>query len=637
MASRHESYGDYRGNSEHRGASAFTSTRDQAQMMGQPLGNPAQLRFPCKNGHYEQHGQPRHGGMGVVFKALDKRLGRFVAIKRIREEQIGDGTRRLFQREGQTLGILTGIERVVTVYSIEEDEYGPFLVMEWIDGESLAELVAKNRKPLPWRDAFRYCMAACVPLHAVHKRRFLHLDIKPGNLMLDYHGNIWICDLGVARSLEMGTATASAGILGTGPFMAPEQEQNVGNATVRSEVWALGATAHYLASGRSMKGFRPSELKSEFQLSAMAIKLLEQATSWNPQERFSSMDELRMEFRAVLRDGIFSRMRSTLSLWWPGSGEVSPGSQPCHAGSGESVKSQTQPSPPEADCADAEGGDTCDHEAVRDAGTPYQSVPPDTLAPNFSLHDLQLIRKSWADYTGKPAELLNEYGIRLILIPPGRFYRGSKDGIGLPVERPRREIFITRPFLATVCPITRGQWQSVMKTTPWNSRNVSDRDTDPDIAVTGVSWWDAVKFCRELSTLCGQQYRLPTEAEWEYLCRAGTSSEWPCGNTEKGLGDYAWYNRVVQGPQPVGRKRPNNFGLFDMCGNVNEWCSDWFDRDWYNEGPVIDPTGPHHGQHRVYRGGSWASKSGPLRSAHRFGDQPKVCKDTIGFRMCCWI
>lgn len=156
--------------------------------------------------------------------------------------------------------------------------------------------------------------------------------------------------------------------------------------------------------------------------------------------------------------------------------------------------------------------------------------------------------------------------------------------------------------------------------------------------VDQVSWEDAVEFCKKLSDLpeekkVGPIYRLPTEAEWEYACRAGSKTAFNFGESAKSLGDYAWFgdNSGTQ-THPVGEKKPNAWGLYDMLGNVGEWCSDWYGE--YPKGAVSDPTGPRGGSCRVNRGAFWGSMGSRTgRSANRTGYDPSVRNSGLGFRV----
>jgi hypothetical protein len=156
--------------------------------------------------------------------------------------------------------------------------------------------------------------------------------------------------------------------------------------------------------------------------------------------------------------------------------------------------------------------------------------------------------------------------------------------------------------------------------------------------VEQVSWDDAVEFCRRLSELPGEKaakrrYGLPTEAQWEHACRAGTTTRWYSGDDEARLGDVAWFNKNAGGQtHPVGQKRANAWGLYDMHGNVWEWCQDWYNAYYYKESPMDDPAGPPGGSIRVKRGGSWIDPARNCRSARRGSNEPGYRDNNLGFR-----
>jgi formylglycine-generating enzyme required for sulfatase activity len=155
--------------------------------------------------------------------------------------------------------------------------------------------------------------------------------------------------------------------------------------------------------------------------------------------------------------------------------------------------------------------------------------------------------------------------------------------------------------------------------------------------VDNVSWEDAVEFCKRLSALseeqaAGRVYRLPTEAEWEYACRGGSTSTYCFGGDKLRLGEYAWFEENSgKRTQAVGQKKPNAWGLYDMHGNVWEWCSDWDGKN--PEGALTDPQGPRTGSFRVYRGGSWINHAAICRTAFRFTFNPTHRAGNLGFRL----
>ena len=215
----------------------------------------------------------------------------------------------------------------------------------------------------------------------------------------------------------------------------------------------------------------------------------------------------------------------------------------------------------------------------------------------------------------------NTIGMKFNKIPAGTFMMGAPEG-----ETDRRDdeyqhkVTITKAFYIQTTEVTQGQWKAVMGTEPWKGKSYVKEG--PDYAASYVSWDDAVAYCKKLSEKEGKTYRLPTEAEWEYACRAGTETRWSFGDDEKDLGDHAWYDENASAinekyAQQVAQKKPNRFGLYDMHGNVWEWCHDFYGGDNYNQPIVKDPSGPAQGSARVLRGGSWRNDSRYARSAFR--------------------
>jgi len=224
---------------------------------------------------------------------------------------------------------------------------------------------------------------------------------------------------------------------------------------------------------------------------------------------------------------------------------------------------------------------------------------------------------------GDAAEpVTNSIGMKLRLIPAGTFMMGSP-GFGEYRfdDEHQHQVTISKAFYMQTTEVTQGQWKAVMGTEPWKGKRPSDGRIDikegANYAASFVNWNDAVAYCKKLSVKEGKTYRLPTEAQWEYACRAGTKTRWSWGDDEASIGDYAWYMKNAYDAREryahqVGLKRPNAFGLYDMHGNVLEWCHDYYGEDYYKQSPKKDPTGPGFGSSRVLRGGSW--RRGVLRN-----------------------
>ena len=249
--------------------------------------------------------------------------------------------------------------------------------------------------------------------------------------------------------------------------------------------------------------------------------------------------------------------------------------------------------------------------------------------PSLRLDSLGFrVAHSQVEKVFRPCETVtNSIGMELIEIPAGIFTMGSPAGEkGRVKEREAQvSVTLTKPFGLGKYEVTQGQWKSVMDLEPW--LNKSDVRISEDNAATYVRWDDATKFCKKLTDLerqagklkASEEYRLPTEAEWEYACRAGTTTAYPFGDElfESELGDYAWFvGNTFHAGEPyahkVGLKKPNPWGLHDMHGNVCEWCSDRFGDE---RSGGVNPVGTK--VYRVVRGGGWLGHPGDCRSAFR--------------------
>jgi formylglycine-generating enzyme required for sulfatase activity len=315
--------------------------------------------------------------------------------------------------------------------------------------------------------------------------------------------------------------------------------------------------------------------------------------------------------------------------------------------------------------------DQQDVDAKEKAGT---TAPPLAVAP-FDAAAAKAHQEAWAKHLGVPVEVTNSIGMKLVLIPPGEFMMGSPAS-----ERWRSDkdtqyrVRISKPYYLAIYEVTVGQFRSFVETRSYRTTAESDgmggfgMGTDgkwsrkpeytwrsagfsqaADHPVMNVSWNDAMAFIEWLSEKEGLLYRLPTEAEWEYACRAGTTTAFHHGDDPEGLaavGNVAdatakanfpdWLEAIAAADghvftAPVGSFRANGFGLHDMHGNVVEWCADWYGE--YPTTQVDDPTGPAIGSLRLCRGGGWASHWRDCRSANRRWNRPDYRHNAIGFRL----
>jgi formylglycine-generating enzyme required for sulfatase activity/uncharacterized coiled-coil protein SlyX len=319
---------------------------------------------------------------------------------------------------------------------------------------------------------------------------------------------------------------------------------------------------------------------------------------------------------------------------------------------------------PIADAEKTPGGQVDGQKVSRTVSGPALAVAP------FDAAKARVHQEVWAKHLGVPVEVTNSVGAKLALIPPGEFMMGSSPeqiawfkGTGAGRDRNdgwyqrqvssewQHRVRISRPFYMGACEVTQAEYQRVIGTNPssfsptgTNAAKVAGQDASRHPVET-VSWNDATEFCRRLSAVAGEKtarrvYRLPTEAEWEYACRAGTTTKWFHGDDEAKLAEYAWANESPSAPpRPVGQKKPNAWGLHDMLGNVYEWCFDWINLDYYHKSPLIDPvcqSNPAFRSH-VLRGAEWWSTPGRCRPAWRSNSNQATRKSWIGFRVVCEI
>jgi formylglycine-generating enzyme required for sulfatase activity len=530
--------------------------------------------------------------MGAVFLALDTELERQVALKVPHRRYAQDpAIRKRFLREARAAAKFHH-PNFCPIHEVGETGGLPYLTMPYIEGGTLASKVERG-KPWDQRKAAEVVRVLALALAEAHRRGIVHRDLKPSNIMIDAWGGLVIMDFGLARRFEAAdpSLTAAGAVLGTPGYMPPEQaEGQSARVGPRSDVYSLGVILYELISGR-----RPFE-GSVARVQAM-ILTAEPAT---PSTHHPGVDpELEsICLRAMARE-IEDRYPSM--------------------------------------------------DDFAGALDRFLKAPPGSIPPP------------------KPDEppITNTIGMKLKLIPAGEFLMGAPDGEpeAQEDEKPRHHVRITRPFYLGVYPVTQAEFREVMGNSPsWFSAGgggrakVSGLDTSRH-PVECVSWQDAIAFCNKLSEReglgpcyrpdggrieSGEGYRLPTEAEWEYACRAGTTTAFAFGpSLSPAMANFdgsAVYNGSSKGANrkrttPVGAYAPNRFGLHDMHGNVWEWCEDYYDEKYYLKSFDNNPICSSEAAYRVIRGGSWRSSPRSCRSAFRLRRTPGNPYDGLGFRV----
>jgi formylglycine-generating enzyme required for sulfatase activity/tRNA A-37 threonylcarbamoyl transferase component Bud32 len=584
------------------------------------------------------------GGTGQVFKARHDKLNRIVAIKLIRKELLADPeVVGRFYREIQVLSQLDH-PNVVHAYDAGPTGASHFLAMEYVEGTDLGKLV-KQGGPMPVLQACAYIRQAALGLQHAHERGLVHRDIKPHNLIMSVRdGLIKVADLGLARlprpvndvtaamseARSTGTLTPqNAVLIGTADYLAPEQALDFHQADIRADIYSLGCTLYYLLTGQP-----------PFAGTTLAQKLIHHQQHDPPGLE---------QFRSDLPSGLSPVLRKMLAKRPEDRYQTPAEVVAALSALLESIRPTS-------------GGP-----AIKPSMGKLAKVLPSRPHILYGMALLLVLVAIGLYFMIKsPAKrVTNSIGMKLVLVPAGTFIMGSSDTeTGHEPAEKEHEVSISRPFYMGTTEVTVANYRAFVRAT--NARSDAEKDgkgaisgygaglMDPkctwrnpgwpqgdDHPVTCLSWNDAVEFCRWLSKKEGQTYRLPTEAEWEYACRAGAQTPFHYG---KGLGsDQANFNGVPYGGAPAGPAfnkavpvksyRPNDFGLFDMHGNVWEWCGDFFDPSYYGRSPKSDPTGPEAGQERLIRGGSWGDEARGCRAAIRRGWSPSIRAVWLGFRV----
>lgn len=596
------------------------------------------------------------GGMGRVFRAQHTRLGREVALKVIRREKLANPmTVRRFRQEIQAVAHLSH-PNVVLAFDADEAGGDHYLAMEFVDGIDLTKLV-RDKGPLPIPLACDYVRQAALGLHHAYERGLVHRDVKPSNMIAAKTGQVKVLDLGLAMLNEApggedaARVTQEGFVIGTPDFLAPEQAQNPLNVDTRADIYALGATLYYLLTGKvPYEGANPTE-KLMKHVTDPPPQLLKRLPSAPPQ--LDQLIQWMMAKDPNARPQTPLQAAHALAPFSPGaaaqapSGSFPPVAQypPAHAPamtldpSGSSQVFRLPPSEAPARVRErSRGGNS------RTAWLVGLVATVAVVVLGYCLYKFAVMPDPAPE-----KEYANALGMKFVLMKPGTFKMGSPESeTGRGVEEgPAGDVTLDRAFYIGTTEVTNGQFQQLMGKSPaWTAGRVRGGTEWP---VEQVTWIEAQEYCKKLnerdrSRRRGWDYRLPTEAEWEYAARGGTATPFAHGadllpehgeTVQRAMGEVPDDDakpKAVEMPAKVGQSKANAFGLHDVHGNVSEWCQDYYARG-YPEGPRTNPIGPATGDLRAVRGGAFDEPAARSRSAARRGLQAEARDRGVGFRV----
>ncbi|CAM2067257.1 Non-specific serine/threonine protein kinase [Sulfidibacter corallicola] len=591
------------------------------------------------------------GAMGVVYEANDLDLDRRVAVKVLPYGKTSDPVAvERFQREAKVAAALQH-PNIVAIHNIGTMDKVHYFTMALLEGGSLESRIAQG---LEWREAVRIVSLLAGALDYAHRRNVIHRDIKPGNIMFDAQETPILVDFGIARALDQASLTATQAMLGTPYYLSPEQATG-GTLGPATDLYSLGAVFFQMLTGsvlfqadnpmgvifKHVKDLPqpPSAIKPNLpkKLDEIVLRLLAKS----PQERYADGAALGSVLHTSFPE-LFGSVphpaQMETSTWndmemVSNENTVDRDSFKHAMLMAETEVTGTRPEPA------SRRGDAASPERTKNPWGLWLafggflvlaafffyfqksiSAEPAPEPDPVSTEEAQRQRLLWRQEVERVFA-----GLEWAEVPGGSFKMGSR------VMLKKDEMHIHRvtisPFSMTRTEITQDLWEAVMGNNPACRRGAR-------LPVENVSWLEIQEFLAKLNEVVGLDLRLPTEAEWEYAAKAGTKGLFSGGVFQTTPRKYAWYLENSEGRiREVGKRDPNAWGLYDMLGNVWEWCGDYYDPEYYKESPLSDPKGPESGNQRVIRGGAWNTPASVARSANRSSYAPEKADCAIGFRL----
>ena len=570
-----------------------------------------------QGGRYKILSTLGQGGFGITYLAIQSGLERKVAIKEFfmkdlcnRDEatshvsvgstgsiNLVDRFRAKFLKEARNIAQLNH-PNIVGIIDVFEENGTAYYVMEYAEGGSLADKL-KVQGSIPEAEAVHYIQQIADALKYIHQQKMNHLDIKPANIMLLKTGSVILIDFGLSKQYDVTTGNqTSTTPVGISEGYAPMEQYRpggVGEFSPETDVYSLGATLFKLLTGITPptaldvyeEGIPTKELENR-NITQQTIDIICKAMEGRKKDRMKDVN--------VFIEGLSISDKQTSHV---------------------QTQSQTDVKEDEVTVVLAESQEKRDNVIIEDIPQHQSSEKQEDCHAEAEVRTFNV----------------NGVSFDMILVKGGTFSMGNEDkgffsGLFSMLEDDTlaHNVTLTQDYYIGKTPITQILWKSVMDNNP--SSFIGD-----DRPVESVSWSDCQKFISKLNELTGMDFRLPTEAEWEFAARGGNRSGGYKYSGSDNIDGVAWYDGSGNSSKThaVATKQPNELGIYDMSGNVWEWCADWYAS--YGSNAQTNPNGVSSGYYRVCRGGSCKSNARSCRSAFRGIITPNSRDNDLGFRL----
>ena len=668
------------------------------------------------------------GGFGITYLAEHVVLRKRVAIKEFFFQQfcardtatshvtvplddnreLVDKFRRKFVKEAQLIAGKLSHPSIVRVSDVFDENGTSYYVMDYIEGRSLSEIVAEQGR-MGETEAIAIIDAVGRALDFIHSQNINHLDIKPGNIMVERNsGNVVLIDFGVAKQYDAttGEATTTTPVAHSRGYAPPEQYKagGVGSFSPESDIYALGATLYKMVTGntppdamdvvaqggipplpgsisahvrraitaamQTAKNARPhtvaefldmlhgksaggdeTEVDEKKQDDKVEAILIDDGKGGNgnngdngdsggiasdssasghisqPQPQPAPQSHRRKWLPWAVAAGVAAVVFAAIMLLRPKHDEPQiPTEQLVAVLTGDTVSPSQQQAQPQQPSQSAQQEQP---QPQQQPSQPQQQQPTQQQTQQTQPVQQQPVQPE------PQRQQSNLPEIEMVWVSGGTFTMGATSEQGSDAwddEKPSHSVTLDGYYIGKY-EVTQKLWKAVMGNNPSYFKG-------DNLPVENVSWNDVQDFISKLNRMTGKSYRLPTEAEWEYAARGGNKSRGYKYSGSDNIGSVAWYSdnsgnttNTSNITHPVGSKSPNELGIYDMSGNVYEWCQDWYSSGYYSNSPQSNPKGPTSGSHRVIRGGGWNGNARSCRVSYRSYISPDNRYDNLGFRL----